>query len=312
MKILLFGTPSFSAGVLTFLITKGIDICAVVTRPDRPKGRSKTPIPPPVKDVAQEHNIPVHQPEKASESEFTETLQSYEPDLFVVVAYGEILKQRVLDIPKVACINVHTSLLPKYRGAAPVQHAIINGEKETGVTIMHMARKMDAGPIIKTARVSIGANTTCGELEQQLCDIGSKLLLEVIHDFEKGTVEEIPQNDDEATFAPKIELEDCEIHWNKPAEEIHNLVRGVNPYPGAWCTSTVRGQKKRLKIISSTIEKKLSGKPGEILIYGKEGIVVACAHNALRLLEVKLEGKKTISVEDFVHGHPDVNMTFFI
>ncbi len=311
MKIIFFGTPQFSADVLQYLIDHQIKIVAVITKPDRPKGRSGHPIPTPVKLIAQTQHppIPVHQPELVSAPEFADTLRSYHADLFVVVAYGEIIKQHILDMPPRGCINVHTSLLPKYRGAAPIQRSIINGETKTGVTIMYMVKKMDAGDIIKIVKVSIGDNTTFGELEKTLCEVGSVAVLDVIHQLEQGEVHHEEQDHSKATLAPKIELEDCEIKWNLPAKVIHNLVRGVNPYPGAWCYVKIGDHQKRLKILSTAVLDD-HGIPGTILKYGKDGLVIACGEGSLQILELRLEGKKAMTAEELMRGIPKNSLTF--
>ncbi len=312
MRIIFFGTPTFSAEVLDFLLQHDVNIVAVISKPDRPKGRSGTPVPTPVKTVALQRNppLPVYQPELVSAPEFAETLKAYEADLFVVVAYGEIIKQHLLDMPKRGCINLHTSLLPKYRGAAPIQRSIISGEKETGVTIMHMVRKMDAGDMIKVVKVAITAEMTFGELEQALCEAGKTALLDVIHTFEKDEPPRTPQDHTQATLAPKIELEDCEIRWDKSAQEIHDLVRGVNPYPGAWCYVHVKGEKKRLKISRTRVVEGDESEPGTIVNtqQTKANLVIATGNKALELLEVQLEGKKSMSSEELMRG---INLTLF-
>lgn len=312
MQIVYFGTPSFAARVLQYLLDHQIQIKAVITKPDRPKGRSGEPVPTPVKVVAQSQNppIPVFQPEFVSAPEFIETIKALNADLFVVVAYGEIIKQHLLDMPSKGCINLHASLLPKYRGAAPIQRSIINGESETGVTIMYMVRKMDAGDIIKMVKVPIGPNTTYGELESDLCEAGSQALLEVIQQFQSGTVSRTEQDHSLATLAPKIELEDCEIHWNHSSKDIHNLIRGVYPHPSAWCYVHIRGQQKRLKLLSTRALDDLSGKPGTILSAGKEGLIIACQEGALQILELQLEGKKAMSAEELVRGVSVENIAF--
>lgn len=304
MKIVYFGTPQFAATVLQYLIDNNIEISAVITKPDRPKGRSGDPVPTAVKLVAQNQNppIPVHQPELVSAIEFADTLKSYNADLFVVVAYGEIIKQHILDMPPKGCINVHASLLPKYRGAAPIQRSIIEGEIETGVTIMYMVKKMDAGDMIKKVRVPIGPDLTYGELEAQLCEAGCKALLDVIHQFEKGNVPREAQDQSQCTLAPKIELEDCEINWMLPAKTIHNLVRGVNPHPGAWCFVKIRGLQRRLKIISTRLEESESAAPGQIIGSDKDALLVACGQGAIRILELQLEGKKSMKTKELMRG----------
>jgi len=314
MKVIYFGTPDIAANVLEFLLANGVNVAAVVTKPDRPKGRSLTPIATAVKVKALNHQppIPVYQPELVSAIEFAPILEKYDADLFVVVAYGEIMKQYLLDMPKLGSINLHASLLPKYRGAAPIQRSIIDGEALSGVTIMHMAKKMDAGDIIKIATVKIEPNMTAGELTDELCTVGSKALLDVIHDFEKGIINRIPQDHSQATFAPKIELEDCELKWDLSAQELHNLTRGVNPEPGSFCYVTVKGEKKRLKIRATRVEADMSGIPGQILLAEKEGIVVACKIQALRIIDLQLEGKKAMSIGDFLRGISAEELNFIL
>ncbi len=303
MKVIFFGTPDFAADILQALLQDSIEVLAVVTRPDRPKGRSGQPAPSAVKVVATAHNLPLYQPGKCSAPEFVETLASYQADLFVVVAYGEIVKDSVLALPKLGCINVHASLLPKYRGAAPIHRAVIAGETKTGVSIMYMVREMDAGDVIKIAEVPIGPNATYGEIEHDLRHAGAQALLKVIRNLDKGIVERFPQDHSHVTFAKKIELEDCEIHWDRPATDIHNLVRGTNPFPGAWCHVTIHGETKRLKILRTLIESG-SGTPGTLLSYGKDGIVIACSVGAIRLVEVKPEGKRAMKAEEMARGIP--------
>ncbi len=303
MRVIFFGTPLFSAHILSHLLQHGIDICAVISKPDRPKGRSSIPIPTPVKTVALSFNLPIYQPEIVSSLDFAPILQSYHADLFVVVAYGELIKQHLLDMPRIACINLHTSLLPKYRGAAPIQRSIIEGETETGVTFIHMVKKMDAGNIIRQIRIPIDSMTTFGELEESLCNISKEELVRLIGDFEKAYIAGIPQDSSQVTFAPKIELEDCSIDWNQPAQKIHNLIRGVNPYPGAWCNLTIQGAKKRLKIYKSKVITYSSASPGPI--YPQKGnVIMATGDQALELIQVQLEGKKAMSSEELLRGLP--------
>lgn len=312
MRVIFFGTPDFAGKVLSYLLENGVDVVAVVTKPDRAKGRSGSPVPTAVKAVvqAQAPKIPLFQPEIVSAPEVSDLLTPFQADLFVVVAYGEIIKQHLLDMPRLGCINLHASLLPKYRGAAPIQHSIIDGDAKTGVTIMHMVKKMDAGDMIKQVEIPIGLDATFPEIEQALCEVGSKALLEVIRAFEKGKVAGIPQDHTLATLAPKIELENCEVNWQLPAIKLHNLVRGVTPEPGAWCYVTVKGQKKRLKINRTAVESQLSGAPGSILGYGKQGLIVACGEHALRILDLQLEGKKAMTADELMRGIP-VDQLFF-
>lgn len=306
MKVVFFGTPQFAANILSFLLANHIEVVAVVTRPDRPKGRSGTPAITPVKEIALSHQpaLPVYQPEKASSLEFVPILQAYHADLFVVAAYGEIIKQHLLDMPRLGCINVHASLLPKYRGAAPIQRCLIAGERETGVTIMKMVLKLDAGDMIETAKMPLDEKITAGELEQHLCRLGSEALLNVLKRWERGEVHAVPQDHNQATFAPKLELEDCEIDWQLSAERIHNLIRGVNPYPGAWCFVLFRGQKKRLKIFTSVVDKTPHcALPGTILKQTKNELCVACGEKqSLCILQLQLEGKKVMTTEELLRG----------
>lgn len=307
MRVVFFGTPTFAANVLEYLLEKKISVVAVISKPDRAKGRSGTPAPTPVKSMAQAYSIPVYQPEVVSAPDFADTLLSYQADLFVVVAYGEIVKQHLLDMPRLACINLHASLLPKYRGAAPIQRAIMNGEHETGITIMHMVKKMDAGNMIKKISVPIDSEMTYGALESLLCEAGKRELLNVIHSFEEAYQPGEEQNLSEVTMAPKIELEDCEIDWGRPAQSIHDLVRGVNPFPGAWCYVTIRGEKKRLKVnLTRIVKSEVVAKPGTILnIDLKKGdLLIATADDAIELRDVQLEGKKGMSSGDLCNGIP--------
>lgn len=306
MKVVFFGTPQFAARILDYLLQSKVDICAVIARPDRPQGRSSKPVIVPTKAVAlaQSKPIPVYQPEVVSSPEFAETLSSFQADLFVVVAYGEILKQHVLDTPKLGCINLHASLLPKLRGAAPIQRAIINGESETGVTIMHMVRKMDAGDMIEVGKVSIEPTTTYEELENQLYEVGAPLLLKVIHDFSHGIIKETPQDQSQATLAPKIELEECELNWKRSAFELNCLIRGVNPVPGAWFWVSIKEEKKRLKVFTADVDVNSQGPAGTLFSYGPDVISIYCGHGALHLREIQSEGKKRMSVSEFIRGIP--------
>lgn len=303
MNIVFFGTPRFSAEVLDFLLQNKVNITAIVTKPDRPIGRVRTPVPVPVKKLIQSQglNIPLFQPEIVSSADFYPTLSKFKPDLFVVVAYGEILKSDLLNMPLKGCINLHASLLPKFRGAAPIQRSIIEGESESGVTIMHLAKKMDAGDIIEVQKIPITLETTYGELEREICNVGSRLLLNVIRDFENGIIKAEPQDHSKATYAPKIELEDCEIKWNVPALQVHNLIRGVNPEPGAWCWLKIKDELKRLKVYSTAFLPEEHLAPGLLKIQNQD-IIIGCSEGALQLLEVQLEGKKRMPAADLFRG----------
>ncbi len=278
------------------VVVKGI-----VTQPDRPKGRSLQLTESPVKLVWKNRlpEIPIWQPQKCSNPEFLAEIAALEADLFVVVAFGQILPQKLLDIPRLGCINVHASLLPKYRGAAPIQRAILHGDKETGVAIQKMVRELDAGDVIAAKKIGIPDEMTYGELQQALCDLSKPLLVEVIERYAEGIPAAQPQDPTCVTFAPKIEPEEGEIQWIQPAHFIHCLVRAFNPRPGAWAWTLVNGEKKRLKIFRALLQD-LSGTVGELL--SKREMVVGCGEGSLLLQEVQLEGKPRMAAADFLRG----------
>lgn len=302
MKIIFFGTSSFAAQVLFCLVQNQTHVIAVVTRPDRPTGRSLKPSFPPVKQAAVKLDLPVFQPEKASSSEFVEQLKNLQADLFIVVAYGEIVKKEVLDLPFLGCINIHASLLPKYRGAAPMQRCLMNGEKETGITIIEMTPKMDAGDIIAIEKIPIPFEMTHGELEKELCTLAQEMILQVIEQFKNKSVKKIPQDHDQMSLAPKISAQEEELDWNLDAILLHNRIRALSPSPGAFCTLEVKNQKKRLKIIRAFPEElSCSEKPSSLVKLGKEW-GVACGQGVLRLIEVQLEGKRNMPARDCFNG----------
>jgi methionyl-tRNA formyltransferase len=310
MKIVFFGTSSFAARVLTKLIEQRYQIAAVVTRPDRSKGRSLHLSPPPVKELSQKirPDIPIFQPEKASTPEFANILQAIQADLFVVVAYGEIIKKNLLESPKLGCINIHASLLPKYRGAAPIQRSLMAGDKETGITIIEMSPQMDAGDILAMKAIPVPEQMTFGELEPLLCELSCELLFMVIDQFKHRTIVKQPQDHTQATLAPKITPEEEQIDWTKAALVLHNQIRAFSPSPGASCQIKIGNEQKRLKIKRSEVVPG-KGTPKDILSFGKEGFIVAAGDGALRLLEVQLEGKKAMSAADFVRGiHQPVSL----
>lgn len=302
MRVVFFGTPQFAQTILAYLIDKNVEIAAVVTRPDQAVGRSKALVPPPVKELALAKSLPVYQPTKASDPEFASFLNTLDADFFIVSAYAEILKQNILDIPRLGCINVHASILPKYRGAAPIQRSIMAGETETGVTIMKMALKMDAGDILAIRKTDITPEMTAGELMQKLADLGKEALLEVIQKMMNG--EEIGEKQDssEATFAKKLHLEDGEIDWFQPCETVHNQIRGVTPKPGAWCWVELKGVKRRLLIKKSSLQPQTEGEAAEIDRKESSKLIVGCGKGSVRLLNVQLEGKKMMTDEEFLRG----------
>lgn len=301
LRIVFFGTPHFAATILHYLLEEGASIVAVVTKPDRPRGRSKKPLPPPVKIVAETYHLPLFQPQKASDPNFINSiLQPLQPDLFVVAAYSEIFKENLLSTPRLGCINVHASILPRYRGAAPIQRCIMAGEKESGVTIMAMEKELDAGKIFTIEKTAISENMTAGELSEKLSKIGGKALFDVMQKVEDGTIKPTTQDPSETTFAPKLTPADGKIDWHQPAEVVHNQIRGLAPKPSAWCSVIYHSKTLRLLIEKSLPELFLQGEPASLL--PTSGLVVGCGKGSLRILQLKLEGKKSMSADEFLRG----------
>ena len=309
MKIIFMGTPDFAATSLNALIEANYNIEAVVTNPDRPKGRGMKMLYTPVKEVAISKSIPIFQPERVRNNEdFINKIKEINPDVICVVAYGKILPKEILDIPKYGCINVHASLLPKYRGAAPIQWAILNGDKETGVTTMYMDVGMDTGDMILNEKVQIGENETTGELWDRLAKIGGKLLVETLKQIENGTAPRIPQEND-YTMAPMLDKEMSKIDWeNKTAEEIKNLVRGLNPIMGAYTllngkiikfwkveiANNIGYDENNIKIL----------KNGTVLVSDpRDGIFIKTKKGILRVLEIQGENAKKMPIQDFLRGN---------
>ena len=300
MKIVFMGTPEFAVPCLQKIIDEGHEVLAVVTQPDKPKGRGKKLAMPPVKELALKYDIPVYQPIKARDEEFVATLKELNPDIIVVVAFGQILPKSILDIPKFGCINVHVSLLPKYRGAAPINWVIINGEEKTGVTTMYMDEGLDTGDMILTEEFDLDDEITAGELHDKMKDRGADVLIETLKQIEKGTAPRIPQNHEEFTYAPMMNKALGEINWSKSAREIHNLVRGVNPWPSAYTTyegSTMKVWKT--EVLNETSDKE----PGTILKVDKDGIRVSTKDNVVLVKEIQMPGKKRVLVSEYIKGN---------
>jgi len=312
LRAIFFGTPQFAATILGYLLEKNIEIVAVVTKPDRPQKRSKAPIAPPVKEVALIHKILVYQPAKASAPEFVEQLKKHDADLFLVAAYSEIFKDNLLAAPKIACINVHASILPKYRGAAPIHYAIWQGEVESGVTIMKMAPKLDAGRMYKIARTPITDEMTSGELTKILADLGAHALWDVIEQIEAGKATPVVQNESQVSVAPKLKMVDGQVQWDQPANLVYNHVRAMTPKPGAWCWVMVKGKKKKLLIKQARVVACQKQTPGTLLAGDSKTLLVACADGALQLLCIQLESKKEMAVAQFLNGiaKTDINFLF--
>ena len=300
MRIMFMGTPDISAVCLRELIASDNEIVAVVTGKDKPRGRGNVMTPTPVKALALEHGLPVYTPDTLRNEEFAQLLREIDPDLIAVVAYGKILPVSVLDYPKYGCVNVHVSLLPKYRGAAPMQRAIIDGESETGVTIMYMAEGVDTGDIITSQAFPIGPEDDFEAIHDRSADVGGKLLVKSIKDIENGTATRTPQDDTLATHAAKIEKEDCKIDFTKSAKTLDCAIRGVTPIPGAF--AYLKG--KMLKIYKATPTDG-KGRPGEVISLDPKGVgsfTVACGEGALKVTGVIPEGKGRMGAGDFVRG----------
>jgi methionyl-tRNA formyltransferase len=298
MKIVFMGTPEFSVPGLEMLIHSDHRVLAVVTQPDRPKGRGLKLEPSPVKQVALEHNLEALQPEKIVAPEFLARLRGLAPDLIVVIAFGQILKKDILTLPPLGCLNVHASLLPRFRGAAPIAWAILNGESETGITTMQMEEGLDTGPILMQKSIAIAPDETGGTLHDRLAKLGAEILNETLSGLEKGSLTPKPQDASNATFAPLLKKEQGRIDWSKSAQELERQVRAFDPWPGSffvWQDQTIKVWKA--KVVSGT------GKPGEVLAADKEGITVACKAGALRITELQPPGKRRMSAAEFLRGH---------
>ena len=301
MRIVFMGTPDFAVGSLQALCESGKhEIVGVVTQPDRPKGRGNKMLMTPVKEYALEQGLTVYQPQKVKTPEFVQTLRELQPELIVVAAFGQFLSREILELPPHGCINVHASLLPKYRGAAPIQYAIIKGEQESGVTIMQMDIGMDTGAMLEKGVVPIAENTTMGELHDALREQGAALLLKVIDDIAAGTAVAEPQNDAEATYATLLDRSMEHIDWTKSAQEVHNLIRGFNPAPSTF-TKLPNG--KSLKIWGSRLtDKKSEAAAGTVVEAGKHSFFVACGSGVLEITEVQPESKKRMAAQVFLNG----------
>jgi len=294
------GTPDFAVGTLEEIIKAGHEVALVVTQPDKPRGRSGALQFPPVKECAVAHGIEVFQPRKIREEENVEYLRKYNADIIVVAAFGQLLPKSILEMPKYGCINVHASLLPKYRGAAPIQWSVINGDAVTGVTIMQMDIGMDTGDMIAKREVVIGEEETGGGLFDKLAEVGAKLCVDTMVEIENGTATRTPQNHDEATHVSMISKELGNIDWNKSALEIERLVRGLNPWPSAF----TKLEGKTFKIWKAKVlDKTTDMEVGTVSYIGKEGLEVQTGEGVLSLLEVQLEGKKRMEVDAFLRGY---------
>ena len=309
MKAVFMGTPDFAEESLKAIYEAGHEIIGVVTNPDKPKGRGMKMIPSPVKEFAIEKNLKIFQPEKVKNNEeFINELKALQPDVICVVAYGKILPKEILDIPPYGCINVHASLLPQYRGAAPVQWAVLNGDKTTGVTTMYMDVGMDTGDMILKEEVQIGEDETTGELWDRLKTIGGKLLVETLKQIEKGTAPREKQGED-FTVAPMLSKDMAKIDWNKSAKEIKNLVRGLNPIMGAY--TFLNDKKIKFWKVKVAGEDEIYAENLGFLTNGtvivsdpKDGIFIKCKKGILKVLEIQGENAKKMSIQDYLRGNP--------
>lgn len=292
------GTPEFSVPCLEMLLHSDHRVRAVVTQPDRPKGRGLKLEPSPVKKVALEHGLEVLQPQKMSDPEFLARLQALAPDLIVVIAFGHILKKDILTLPRLGCLNVHASLLPKFRGAAPIAWAILQGETVTGVTTMQMDQGLDTGPIFMQKSIAIAPDETAGTLHDQLAEVGAEVLSDTLLALEKGALKPVPQDHAQASLAPLLYKEDGHLDWSQPAVELERRVRAFDPWPGChflWQGLVIKVWETR--VVSG------KGKPGEVLAADQSGLTIACASGALQILECQPPGKRRMSYSDFLHGH---------
>jgi len=297
------GTAAFACPSLAALCSSpGVHVLAVVTQPDRPKGRDRLVQPSAVKQLAMDKGLPVLQPERARQPEFVAELARRCPDLIVVVAYGQLLPATVLELPRLGCVNVHASLLPRYRGAAPIQWALLNGESETGVTIMQMDAGLDTGPILAQRATPIRPEDTAETLHDRLAQMGAELLVETLPGLVSGTVQPRPQPAEGVSYAPKIQKDDGRIDWQLPARLIANRLRAFTPWPGAFTPLPARPQPRRLLLWQAQVVPQC-GPPGAILQADKAGLVVACGQDALRIVTLQLEGGRRMTAQEFLAGH---------
>lgn len=300
MKVLFMGTPDFAVGTLEELVKSRHEIAGVVTQPDKPKGRGKAMQFPPVKEVAVRENIPVYQPRRVRDPEFIKILKEINPDVIVVVAFGQIIPQEIIDLPKYGCINVHGSLLPKYRGAAPIQWAVIDGEKESGVTTMQMDAGLDTGDMLLKTVVPLEKEETGGSLFEKLSKAGADLLLETLEKLEEGSIVAEKQGESPTPYAKMLTKEMGDLDWNKEAVSLEQLIRGLNPWPSAY--THLNG--KTLKIWSAQVEERdTEEKPGTVVEVNKKELKVQTGKGILSLKEVQIEGKKRMEIDAFLRGN---------
>jgi methionyl-tRNA formyltransferase len=304
LRILFMGTAELACASLRALLASDqFDVLAVVTQPDRPKGRQLKPQPSPVKIIAVDRGLPLLQPERARDADFVSRLLALAPELIVVAAYGQLLPPSILELPKYGCVNVHASLLPKYRGAAPIQWAILNNEPETGVTIMKMSAGLDTGDILTQKATPIGSDETTAQLHERLAILGAELLVATLPALVAGAIHPTPQDDAAATHARKISREDGRINWSDPATAVRNRIRAFTPWPGAYADLTLHGKPRLVKFWRGVVEP-IQGQPGQVLQADRNALVVACRKDALRIEELQVEGGRKMKAAEFLAGHP--------
>ncbi len=307
MNIVFMGTPDFSVPCLQRLIDDGHNVSAVFTQPDKPKGRGHHMMPPPVKELALKYDIPVYQPQRLRNSDAVEILSKIAPELIIVVAYGQILPKEVLELPKFGCINIHASLLPRYRGAAPIQWCVLNGEKKSGVTSMQMDVGLDTGDMLLTAETEIGENDTAEDLHDRLSVLGAQVMSDTIKLLEKGGLNPEKQDDSLSNYAPMLSKELCPVNWNESAQRVHNKVRGLY----SWPCATTELDSKVIKIHKTSLCGKVNGEPGEIVQNDKK-IIVACGDGkGIEIVTLQAQGKKAMNAADYLRGNPIEKGKFF-
>jgi methionyl-tRNA formyltransferase len=298
LRIIFMGTPDFAVPTLRAILDAGHEVVAVYSQPPRAAGRGMALRKSPVQQAAEEAGLTVLTPERLKSAEEQSRFASFDADVAVVVAYGLILPKPILDAPRHGALNLHASLLPRWRGAAPINRAIMAGDAETGISVMRITEGLDAGPVCLEARVPIGANETAGELHDALAIRGARLMVQALAVLERGELNCRPQAEGGVTYAEKIDPAETRIDWSRPAREVHNLIRGLSPYPGAWFEVDLNGKRERIKALRSTLAED-SGAPGALL---DENLTIACGQGAVRLVEVQRAGKRPMSAEDFLRG----------
>jgi methionyl-tRNA formyltransferase len=307
LRIVFAGTPEFSVPALDAIAESGHTLVGVITNPDRPAGRGKKPRPPAVKQAALDQDVPVYQPESMKGEQPVQRLRAWEPDVMVVAAYGQILPETILQAPTYGCVNIHASLLPKYRGAAPINRAIIEGESESGITIMKMDEGLDTGPMLMKGSVPIGPEMTAGELHDELAQLGATLIVDALDRLAEGTLSETPQDDEQASYAPKLATEDGRIDWSQPARRVADLIRGLNPWPGAFSHIEADGGSDRIKFhLAHPVDTPSDEPPGTVLrADAKAGeLVIACGEEAVAVDRIQAPGGRAMDAGDFLNGYP--------